>query len=366
MESSVPNIRFDERGVCQHCAIHDELEKSYPMDDRGQKDLARIVAQIKKSGEGRDYDCICGVSGGRDSSFTLYTAVRTLGLRPLAVHFDNGWNSDIAVTNIERACQALDVDLETVVADWEEFRDLQIAFVKASVPDLDIPTDVAILATLHEVAAKEGIQYILNGHSFRTEGIAPVDWTYFDGRYIRAIHRRFATMPLRDYHNFGLREFVLYTILKRIKTVPILNYVAYRHADAEAKLAEIGWSYYGGHHHENSYSKFVQSYLLPRKFRIDRRRTELSAAVRSGTKDRREAIAYLDTTPYEVDRELVHYAIEKLGLNAEEFERLYQRPPRSFRDFPTYYPVIRALRKPIGFLATIGLVPKLLRAKFEA
>lgn len=365
MDSSVPNIRFDENGVCQYCKVHDELERTYPLNDQGRRNLERLVAKIKKAGAGREYDCICGVSGGRDSTYTLFTAVRTLGLRPLAVHFDNGWNTEIAVSNIKHACQALDVDLETVVADWEEFRDLQVAFVKASVPDLDIPTDVAILATLYEVAAKEDIRYILNGHSFRTEGIAPLDWTYFDGRYIRAIHRRYAAKPLHDYHNFGLREFVFYSVLKRIKTIPILNYAPYRPAEVEEILAELGWVSYGGHHHENAYSKFVQSFILPQKFGIDRRRTELAAAVRTGARDRDEVIAYLATTPYAADAELIDYSIKKLGLSADEFARHHRQPPRSFREFPTYYPAIRSLRGIIKLAAAIGVVPKLLSAKFD-
>jgi N-acetyl sugar amidotransferase len=364
MDTTVPNIRFDQHGVCQFCATHDELDRIYPLDWRGEAALERLVKHIKRSGEGRDYDCICGVSGGRDSTYTLYVAVKKLGLRPLAVHFDNGWNTEIAVTNIQKTCRALDVDLETVVADWEEFSDLQRAFLRASVSDLDIPTDVAILAVLHEVAAKEGVRYILNGHSFRTEGVAPLHWTYFDGRYISAVQRQFGTRDLKDYRNFGIGELLSYTIFKGIKTVPILNYVPYNHVDAEDILKGLGWTYYGGHHHENAYTKFIQSRILPQKFGIDRRRTELSAAIRTRTTTREEALAYLAQTPYECDEELIDYALEKLGLSHEDLEQIWSRPPRSFRDFPTYYPLIRALSWPIRLATALNLLPKLLHLKF--
>ncbi len=279
-----------------------------------------------------------GVSGGRDSTWLLLTAVR-LGLRPLAVHFDNGWNSEIAVTNIRNAIEKLGVELETVVADWEEFRDIQVAFLRASVPDVEVPTDLAIHSVLHRVAAKEGIRYILNGHSFRTEGVAPRGWTYFDGRYITAIQKRFGTRELRDFHNFGMLDVIRYTFVHRIHVVPILNYRPYNQAEITRLITEeLGWTYYGGHHHESLYTKFIQSYLLPRKFRIDKRRTELSALIRSGQTTREEALAYLDSHEYEYDETLIPYVLAKLELTEAQWQEIWNTPPRSYLDYPSYYP----------------------------
>ncbi len=185
----MPSIRFNAEGVCNFCDMHDEMEAKYPLNAQGEQQLAAIVADIKKAGEGKRYDVVCGTSGGRDSTWVLYVAVRRLGLRPLVVHFDNGWNSAIAVRNIHNACRTLDLDLETYVVDWEEFRICRRPSFW-STPDVEVPTDVAIHAVMQALAVKEDISYVFNGHSFRTEGIAPRDWTYMDGRTTSARSRR--------------------------------------------------------------------------------------------------------------------------------------------------------------------------------
>lgn len=365
MDTSVRSIRFDQSGVCQFCRIHDDLESAYPLGTEGEEPLSRITERIRKGGEGKPYDCICGVSGGRDSSYLLYYAKEKLGLRPLAVHFDNGWNSEIATRNISRVCAALDVDLETVVADWNDFRDLQLAFLRASVPDVDIPTDVAIHSVLHEVAAREGIRYVLNGHAFRTEGIAPLDWTYFDGRYLNSVYRTFGTGQVSDYRTFRIKDLIRYQVFRRIEVIPLLNYIEYHKTNVAEFLSPLGWEDYGGHHHENAYTKFIQSYLLPRKFNIDRRRTELSAAVRSQQKARVNALEIL-RSPYAFDEELIGYALRKLGLESSEFERILREEPKTFRDFQSYYGIIRFFWAPIRLGARFGLLPPLLAAKFDA
>jgi len=363
-DTSLPGIRFDEQGVCQYCHAHDALERLYPLGAEGEGRLAAIVEQIKRAGRGKEYDCICGVSGGRDSTYSLYRAV-TLGLRPLAVHFDNGWDTEISVRNIKNACSRLGVDLYTHVADWEEFRDLQIAFLKASVPEAEVPTDVAIHGALHEAAVREGVRYVILGHSFRTEGIAPIEWTYMDGRYIRVIRKRFGTMPQKTVPNVTAWQYFYWTALKRIRAVPILNYTPYRHDEVQRVLeAECDWEYYGGHHHESSYTHFVQSALFYPKFGIDKRRLELSALVRSGHRTRDEAAEELQDNPYPVDPELVDYCIRKLGLTTAEWEEVLALPPKSFRDYPTYYPVLRALRGPIRLAYRMGLVSPILYYKY--
>ena len=199
LDTTASDIWFDESGECKYCKIHNEMEKAHPLGPSLEKELQSIVNKIKKDGKGKPYDCIAGVSGGRDSTYTLLTAVK-LGLRPLAVHFDNGWNSDISVKNIKKACETLHVDLFTIVADWEEFKDLQVSFLKSSTPDADIPTDYAIYSVLYHVANKEGIKYILNGHSYRTEGTCPISWTYMDPLYVSSVHKRFG--KIKEFKSF--------------------------------------------------------------------------------------------------------------------------------------------------------------------
>jgi len=190
LDTTVNDIWFDDNGECKYCKIHDEMEKVHPLGPEMDTELKKVVETIKQKGKGKKYDCIVGLSGGRDSTYTLLTAVK-LGLRPLAVHFDNSWNSDISVKNIKKACDKLNVELFTIVADWEEFKDLQIAFLKSSTPDADIPTDYAIYSTLYHVANKEGVKYILNGHSFRTEGTSPISWTYMDPLYVKSVYKKY-------------------------------------------------------------------------------------------------------------------------------------------------------------------------------
>ena len=364
-DTTIPGIEFDADGVCNFCHIFDELDRSFPRNDQARVELEAITADIKRAGRHREYDCIIGVSGGRDSTYTLHLA-HELGLRPLAVHFDNGWNSEIAVTNIHNATRRLDIDLYTHVADYEEFKDLQKAFLRASVPDADIPTDVAIFGTLHQAAVREGVRYIINGHSFRTEGLMPIGWTYMDGRYIRSVHRRFGTKrKLKTVPNFTLADYAYYALLRRIRTVPILNYVEYDHDHVNRLLEDtLGWTYYGGHHHESYYTHFFQSYYLPKKFNIDKRKIESSALVRSGKLKRADALEETGGVDYPYDEELVEYAVKKLGLTTAEFDEIMAAPNRTFHDHRTYYPLLSRLEGPLRLGVRMGLVPRLLALKF--
>jgi len=222
LDTTVKDIWFNQNGVCKYCLIHDEMEKTHRLDENTETKLNHLVEKIKRDGRGKEHDCIVGVSGGRDSTYSLLTAVK-LGLRPLAVHFDNGWNSDIAVSNIKNATNKLGVDLDTVVADWEEFKDLQISFLKASVPDAEIPTDYAIYSVLYKTASKEGIKYIINGHSFRTEGTSPLSWTYMDGRYVKSVHRMFRKIKkIKSFPIMSLFELLYYVFVKSIKEVRLM------------------------------------------------------------------------------------------------------------------------------------------------
>jgi N-acetyl sugar amidotransferase len=274
LDTTVPDIRFDDKGICNYCKMHDELEKKYPLNELGEQNFKKLIEEIKAKGKNKEYDCVVGVSGGRDSTYTLYTAVKQ-GLRPLAVHFDNGWNSEIAVNNIKKATTKLNVDLHTVVADWEEFKDLQLSFLKASVPDAEIPTDYVIISVLYQMAAEINTDYILNGHSFRTEGMSPQGWTYMDGRYVKSVHRKFGKAELKSFPILSLSKLVFYAVIKRIKFIHLLEYMDYDQEQAgEVLKKELDWIYYGGHHHENIYTHFFQSYYCPQKFNIDKRKRQ--------------------------------------------------------------------------------------------
>lgn len=364
LDTTIPGIRFDENGESQFCRIYDELEKLYPIGTGKESRLNELVAKIKKAGKNKKYDCILGISGGTDSVYTLYEAVK-LGLRPLAVHFDNGWNSKIAVRNIKNACKKVNVDLYTYVVDWEEFKDIQISFLKASTPDGEIPTDVGIHATLIKTAAAENVKYILNGHSFRTEFVMPIGWTYMDGKYIKSVQKKFGKKRLKSFPNFTLSNMIWYNIIRGIKVIPFLNYFDYEKAKVRKVLeSEMDWEYYGGHHHESTYTKFFQSYYLPKKFNIDKRKTELTAMILSGHITRDNALKEIQNNPYVFEQEVVDYTSSKLGLSAVEFDEIFKRPVKSFRDYPTYYPMIKAMKPFVKLAARLNLIPRLLYFKF--
>lgn len=362
-DTTIPEIVFDEQGVCQFCKMHDLMIARYPLNEKSDRELQKLIARIKASGKNKPYDCVIGVSGGTDSTYMLYLAVKA-GLRPLAVHFDNGWNSEIAVRNIQNTTNKLKVDLETVVADWEEFKDLQIAFLKASVSDAEIPTDVAIHAVLHDVASKEGIKYVFFGHSFRNEGIVPVSWTYMEGKYVSSVHQKFGHKKITSFPNITLWTLFYYRVIRRIKCLPFINYFKYEKTNIKQLLEqELGWRYYGGHHHESMYTKFFQSYYLPKKFNIDKRKLEYAAFIRTGLMTREEALKELNT-PYPYEEEIVDYVMQKLGLTRDEFKAIMEAPRKSFHDYPTYYPFLKFLRPFIYLGYRLGVVPEIIYFKY--
>ena len=367
LDTTVGDIWFDSQGQCKYCKIHDEMEKSHPLGEQMERELNRITSKIKQAGKNKKYDCIVGVSGGRDSSYTLLTAVK-LGLRPLAVHFDNGWNSDISVQNIKRACEKLNVELYTIVADWEEFKALQIAFLKASTPDADIPTDYAIYSVLYHVANKEGIKFILNGHSFRTEGTSPISWTYMDPRYVRSVQKKHSSIKrFRSFPHMTMLKLQYYIWFRGIREIRLMELIDYQKKKVDEVLkTELDWQYYGGHHHENVYTKFFQSYYLPKKFNIDKRKTELSALIRSGQITKEEALKEMNESAYEYDIEVVNYAINKLGLSSSDFEEIMKAPIRSHDDYKTWLPFIRMLKWPIKLATKLKLLPHILYLKYAS
>jgi len=339
MDTSDPDIQFDDKGICNHCRHYDYLVKKFVFDgDDGKEKLQHIIKEIKDVGIGREYDCIIGVSGGVDSSFVAYK-VKQLGLRPLAVHLDNGWDSELAVKNIELFLKKLDIDLYTHVIDWEQFKDLQLSFLYASTTDSEIPSDHAINAILHEIANEKKVKYIIYGCNIRTESHLPRTWSqgHLDWKYIVSIHKKYGHLPLTTFPHMDF--FNLNRNLIAHKTINILNYLSYSKKDAMILLEnELGWKYYGGKHYESIYTRFYQGYILPKKFGYDKRKTHLSSLICSGEINRSEAIDELKKEPYpvEMQREDKEYVIKKFGLSEQEFERIMNLPKQKYEDFPSY------------------------------
>ena len=339
MDTSDPDIKFDNNGICNHCHTYDDSIKTFVFDgDEGKGKLQKIIEDIKKSAQGKEYDCVIGVSGGVDSSFVAYK-VKELGLHPLAVHLDNGWDSELAVKNIELFLKKLDIDLYTHVIDWEEFKDLQLSFLYASTPDSEIPSDHAINAILHHIAHEKKIKYIIYGCNIRTESHLPKAWSqgHLDWKYIRSIHKKYGHIPLVTFPHMNLFALSRYAITQ--KTINILNYLEYSKKDAMKVLEnEVGWRYYGGKHYESIYTRFYQGYILPKKFGYDKRKTHLSSLICSGEITRAEALEELKLDPYsqEMQKQDRDYVIKKFGLSEEEFERIMSLPTKKFEEFPSY------------------------------
>lgn len=339
MDTSDPDIRFDENGVCNHCRNYSVLEQNLVFNgEEGVSRLRSIVDEIKRQGKNKRYDCIIGVSGGVDSTFVA-CKVKELGLRPLAVHLDNGWNTELAVSNVENVLKRLDIDLYTHVLDWEEFKDLQLSFLKASTPDLEIPTDHAIFTLIRQIAAKENIRYSISGTNIVTEGILPRAWSYghSDWRYIRSVHKQFGNMPLKDFPHTSLMKTAYYRLVHKQKSVSILNYLDYnKKAAIEYIENHVGWRNYGGKHHESFYTRFIQTYILPKKFNIDKRRAHLSTLICSGQIDRHQALEEIQLPPAS-DEQLMQdreFVIKKFELTEASFEELMARPVKSYKDYP--------------------------------
>ena len=352
MDSTVPSIWFDENGICNYCKIHDDLDRQYPLNEVGEKKLEKLLNVIKKRGKSKKYDCVIGISGGTDSTYTLYLA-KELGLRPLAVHLDNKWNSDIAEENMKNAVRNLEVDFKRIEVDWNEFKALQIAFLKASTPEAEAPSDVGITSTLYKIAAQEGIHYSLTGQCFRTEGKIPPLWSYCDGKYVESIYKQFTMQKLKFFPNLTFGNLLFYGYIKRINRLPLLYYVDYRKQEVKQVLEkELDWKDYGGHHYESIYTRFCYSYLLPKKFNIDKRKTHFSAKIRSGQMKRNEALEKIRNPPISEEQAQsdMKYIIEKLNLTEKEFKKILSAEPKSFLDYPNYYNIIKYFRTPIKFV----------------
>ncbi len=363
-----PSIKFDDRGVCNYCKASEDLNQQYPTGLEGQRKLEQIVNEIKKAGRGKPYDVVVGVSGGCDSSYMLIKA-KEFGLRPLAVHFDNTWNTTIATTNIHTMLDKLKIDLFTHVVDNEEYDDILRAFLKAGVIDIETPTDIGLATTLYMAAAKYGIQYQFEGHSFRTEGIGPLGWFYIDGKYIESVVREFGNYrqhKLKTFPNLWFSKFMKYTLYNRIKKIRPLYWMDYdKEATKKMLSEEYGWQWYGGHHLENRFTVFLHSYYAPRRFGLDTRVLGNSALVRSGQLDRTEAIAMLQE-PFVFDTEILGIVKKRLGFTDREFEDLFKQPTRTWKEFKTYKPLFERLRPFFYMLMKAQLVPQSFYVKYTS
>jgi N-acetyl sugar amidotransferase len=364
--NSIPKIVFDKEGICNYCRLIENLEKEYGTGtEDGEKKFLEIVDKIKKDGKGKKYDCIVGVSGGTDSSYMLYNAVE-LGLRPLAAHYDNTWNTAIATENIRKVTSKLKVDLFTIVVNNKEIDDIFKSFFKASVSELDASTDIGLAETLYRAASKYKVKYILEGHSFRAEGVAPLGWAYIDGKYIDDVHKKYGEMKSSTFPNMKLLTFLKWITIKRIKKIRPLWYLKYSKEEAKEFLKnKFGWEYYGGHHLENRMTAFHHSYYTPRKFGIDQRCNSISASVRSGKISRDEGLKLYEQPPY-LEPELLEYFKKRMGFSDDTFERIMNLPPKTFRDFRTYKKTFERMRPFFWIMYKLNLVPKSFYIKFTS
>ena len=350
MDTSDPDITFDGNGISNHWYEYQSgAAETLPYLRGDISALERTCDRIKEAGRGKPFDCLLGVSGGVDSTYLALRA-KELGLRVLAVHFDNGWNSELAVRNIERTINTLGLQLHTLVVDWEEFRDLQRSYFTAGVINLEIPSDHAIIATLFRLARKFGVRYLISGNNYVTEGILPTAWVYnnLDSKNLSAIQRRFGTRPLKTYPRISLKDFAYSTFIERIHSVRLLNLEPFNKKQAMQKISEkLGWEYYGGKHYESIFTRFYQSYVLPVKFGVDKRRAHYSALICSGQLTRADALTALEANPAPKDliEEDRRYVLAKLGISDAEFDRYMQAPIVSHLHYPNNQNTMALVRK---------------------
>ena len=337
-----PKITFDEKGVCSYCHRYDELVDEHVVTNEVERNLEyeRVIGDISSSKKNEGYDCIIGISGGVDSCYVAYLA-KQKGLRPLLVHFDNGWNSSLANQNIHTLVEKLNLDLYTEVVDWEEFKDIQLSFIKASVVDIELVTDFAIVACLYNLANKHNIKYIISGHNVSSEGALPSHWVHWKSDFMNIvdIHKKFGTKKLKTFPKMGYFKKSWYVQYKKIKIIPILNYVDYDKEKAKTFLMEeLDWIDYGGKHYESIFTRFYQAYILPKKFKIDKRKAHLSALICAGQFNREEALEVVKKPAYdykEVNDDL-EYVLKKFGFSKEEFEKIMSQKPKIHTDYSSY------------------------------
>jgi N-acetyl sugar amidotransferase len=348
MDTSDSSIAFDDRGWCDYCNnYYKNILPNWHTDERGEREILAVVEQIKRAGRQRDHDCLIGISGGVDSSYLTYLAKQRFGLRPLIFHVDAGWNSQVAVNNIERLVDGLGLDLHTEVVDWQEMKDLQLAFFKAQVPHLDTPQDHAFFAALYNFAARNGFKYILTGANYSTECVRePLEWHYHasDLRQIRDIHERFGTRPLKTFPMADIFTFkIYYRYVKGVRVVKPLNHVRYMKEEAMQELVDrFGWQRYAHKHYESRFTRFYEGYWLPTKFGYDKRRAHFSSLILTKQLTRSEALERIAKPAYDeaTIAQDFEYVATKLDLTVAELQALMNGPNKTYRDYRSAMPLI--------------------------
>lgn len=360
MDTTDSKISFDESGVCDHCSdFYKHILPNWHTDEKGRIELQKIVEKIKQEGKGKDFDCIMGMSGGIDSSYLTYWA-KELGLSPLVFHVDAGWNSQQAVNNIEVLVDKLGLDLYTEVIDWEEMKDLQLAFFKAGVPHIDTPQDHAFFATMYKFAHKHKIKYILTGANYSTECIRnPIEWMYYqsDLTQLMDIHKKFGTRPLKNFPLTSILKHKVYLrYIKGIQVVTPLNYVDYNKEDAMSLLVnKFGWQRYPQKHFESRFTKFYEGYWLPKKFGYDTRKVQYSSLILTKQMTRKESLEKLKQPPYDESTiaQDFEYIATKLGISVGELQGYFNAPNKSYKDYKTQegiYKIGARIMKALGLV----------------
>jgi aminotransferase len=342
MDTSDIEISFDAHGHCNHCTEFEQItRKRWFPNDEGARRWDKTLADIKRAGHGRDYDCILGLSGGVDSSYLALKA-RDWNLRPLVVHVDAGWNAELAVANIEAVVKHCNYDLHTHVVDWDEMRDLQVAFLRAGVPNQDVPQDHVFFASLFNFAMKHGIRYVLSGGNIATESIFPLTWqaSAMDAINLKAIHRAYGERPLSTFSLVSFFDYYIgYPYLKGMRILRPLDYLNYNKDVATAELEQaMGWRSYGRKHGESLFTKLFQNYYLPKKFGYDKRRPHLASLIVSGQMTREQALIKLEEPlydPHELQIDIAYFC-KKLRISKQQFEQFLADPPRRHEDFASW------------------------------
>ncbi|HEY5467147.1 MAG TPA: N-acetyl sugar amidotransferase [Clostridia bacterium] len=348
MDTTDSQIVFDEKGFCDYCSdFYLNIQPNWHPDAQGEQELAKIVEEIKRQGKGKKYDCIIGLSGGTDSSYLTYLAKEKYGLRPLVYVVDTGWNLNVAVENIEKIVKGLDLEMVTEVVNWNEMRDLQLAFFKAQVPYQDLPQDHAIFAGLYNFAVKNKIKYLITGANSATECvIPPYEWVYMnDLKFIKDVHRKFGKVKLKTFPFCSMLKYrVYYRYIKGMTRLAPLNMIPYNKEKTEKELhARFGWQKYENKHYENVFTRFYEGYYLPVKFGFDKRKGYYSSMILAGHMTREQALAELATSPYDKDTMLedMEYIAKKLGITTDEFQKIIGGENKSFRDYRNSFWFIR-------------------------
>lgn len=341
MDTSDSKIVFDKNGVCDHCnTYYSDIEPNWNPNDKGWAEITKIAADIKREGQGKDFDCIIGMSGGIDSSYLVYLAKEKLGLRPLVFHVDAGWNSQQAVHNIERIVDKLELDLYTEVVDWEEMKDLQLAFFKAGVSHIDTPQDHSFFATMYKFASKYKIKHILTGGNYSTECVRnPLEWMYYqsDSRQVKDIHKKFGAIPLKKFQLTNILWHKVYLpYVKGIKVIRPLDYMPYDKEKATCFLEEkLDYQRYAQKHFESRFTKFYEGYWLLKKFGYDTRRVQYSSLILTGQMTRKVALEKLKEDPCDEKTyaQEFEYIATKLGITEDELQGYFDAPNKTFRDY---------------------------------